>query len=63
MIAYRVELWCDGCTERFHVPLICLLTEIPISRQVLLRQAEQHGWIADGIANYCPRCQVQRKAS
>ena len=57
MIAFRVEIWCDGCGRhcgpgianddiRALEPLALDLTEF----------AGFAGWTIDGAAHWCPRC-------
>lgn len=64
MIAYRVEVWCDGdCFTRF-------LKTTPTNNPPALSQlavklaasAVLEGWTADGAAIFCPACTRQRNA-
>jgi hypothetical protein len=63
MIAYRVEIWCDGCGIHFGAG-----TPHEDVRQSaryvasLAECAKAAGWIQDGAAHFCPSCQCQRAA-
>jgi hypothetical protein len=61
MIAYRVEIWCNGCAVHFGAGIphedanqseryVASLTEC----------ATAAGWTSDGAAHFCPACQRQR---
>jgi hypothetical protein len=62
MIAYRVEVWCDGdCFTRF---LKTTPTNNPVAMPQLAldlsARAACEGWTADGTAIFCPACTRQR---
>lgn len=64
MIAYRVELWCDGCPAHYEDSIVHDdQRAITGMERTLTAFAERDKWITDGQAHYCPKCQVQRKAS
>lgn len=63
MIAYRVELWCDGCGDHFGKGVAHDDHEsLPNLGRTLIEQGERAKWITDGAGHYCPKCQRQRKA-
>lgn len=65
MIAYRVEIWCDGatCSEHFHdsIPHNDPREMPGLSRNLLDILKAEGKWAVDGNAHFCPKCQRQRQ--
>jgi hypothetical protein len=62
VIAFRIELRCDGCHKAaFHVSPIYMALGVAQVEQVI-GQAISEGWVKDGTAHFCKKCQTQRKA-
>lgn len=64
MIAFRVELWCngDGCKER-RALVHDDEKQIPWLALKLQEDAGRQGWTIDGAAHWCPRCTRVRTAN
>ena len=63
MIAFRVELLCNGCMAHYasgelHDDHLAL----PQLSVGLLECAKEDGWTIDGAAHWCPKCTQQRTA-
>jgi hypothetical protein len=64
MIAYRVELWCDGCGVHFAKGLpsnyIADIRRFAQTIEGAATGAHQGGWVKQGADHFCPQCQIQR---
>lgn len=61
MIAYRAELWCDGCSAHYAkgIPHDDLAALSQLGRN-LEEIARRDGWAKDGAAHFCLMCQTAR---
>jgi hypothetical protein len=63
MIAFRVEIWCDGCGEHFGLGVpFQSVTEAVTRIESLSECAVAAGWARDGAAHFCRNCQIKRAA-
>jgi hypothetical protein len=66
MIAFRVEIRCDGAYENCHVVFARGLPFVDLEeagrRAESLDEAARlaGGWVRDGDAHFCPSCQCRR---
>ncbi len=69
MIAYRVELWCNGVRKvrGRKEPILCgvrwregivhdQIEALPTLARNMLGLAEVDGWVFDGLRHLCPKC-------
>lgn len=68
MIAYRVEIWCEGCGVHYeHSMPHQDISYCPILVRNLVELAQKAGWSVHyrGVvpSHVCPRCEKKRRAS
>jgi hypothetical protein len=65
VIAFRVELWCDGCRIRYEGGAHDAIDTAVLGQLAseLIRCVTKAGWTIDGAAHWCPQCTRQRNTA
>ena len=64
MIAYRAEVWCQGCRAHYGAGRVHDDPEALLGlAQDLVVEAVADGWTVDGDAHWCLGCTREREAS
>jgi hypothetical protein len=58
MLAFRIEIWCDGdcCTRYLGTTTHIDPSRLPQLGTALIERARQEGWTLQGSLIWCPRC-------